>query len=303
MIPNRFPRSKGHLREKCESYPLGGGVHPFFRAKCYNGKHLPSTNKKSPEELRDVAHLMLMKASSPPVRSSNSRVSSVSTSAQIWEIFLLPRANVKGNWYIKLLKALLHLLAHHVFSLAIIIPLAYKRLRKWWNETIVPRFFPRLSSSVFSCLQASFDLEEDEYSTIYLYFSLRHFQEFHLMYIYRRLYNICTIYSTNLTEVRKDGSKSTFGLTFFEGNNKDSDIHPTFKKKLTLKPKKKVMSSHEEWSPLRESLCLGVPCHNQPDMQSGKLNRFAAPETVKVGRSRSGFLLGWVLVTFQGWNC
>lgn len=188
------------------------------------------------------------------------------------------------------------------FSL-LIIPLAYKRLRKWWNETIVPQFFPRLSSSVFSCLQASFDLEEDEYSTIYLYFSLRHFQEFHLMYIYRRLYNICTIYSTNLTEVRKDGSKSTFGLTFFEGNNKDSDIHPTFKKKLTLKPKKKVMSSHEEWSPLRESLCLGVPCHNQPDMQSGKLNRFAAPETVKVGRSRSGFLLGWVLVTFQGWNC
>ena len=232
MIPNRFPRSKGHLCEKCESYPLEGGVHPFFGAKYDNGKHLPSTNKKSPEELRDVAHLMLMKASSPPVRSSNSRVSSVSTSAQIWEIFLLPRANVKGNWYIKLLKALLHLLAHHVFSLAIIIPLAYKRLRKWWNETIFPRFFPRLSSSVFSCLQASFDLDEDEYSTIYLYFSLRHFQEFHLVYIYiftgDYIYYVQYI-STNLTEVRKDGSKSTFGLTFF-GNNKDADIHPASKK-------------------------------------------------------------------------
>ena len=220
----------------------GGGVHPFFRAKCYNGKHLPSTNKKSPEELRDVAHLMLMKASSPPVRSSNSRVSWVSTSnAAYWNIsnrqnewtgfFSVATGQCQRELIYKTPESSSASSCSPYFSL-VIMPLAYKRLRKWRNETS----FPRLSSSVFSCLQASFHLDEDEWGifknsiwcTVYIY-----------IYIYRRLYNICTIYSTNLTEVRKAGSKSTFGLTFFEGNNKDSDIHPASKKNNSpLNPKK-----------------------------------------------------------------
>ena len=86
---------------------LGGGgftllIHFFLKnKKTENTSQVPKKtpnklkSKNQKKRLRDVAHLMLMKASSPPVRSSNSRVSWVSTSAQMWrmKIYQIARMN------------------------------------------------------------------------------------------------------------------------------------------------------------------------------------------------------------------
>ena len=239
----------------------GRGESPFFSGKIWQQKTRPKYQNKitrrnsrkkisTKKWLRDVAHLMLMKASSPPVRSSNSSVSWVSTSnVTYWNIsnrqnewtgfFSVATGQCQRELIYKTPESSSASSCSPYFSL-VIMPLAYKRLRKWWNETIFAQIFPRLSSSVFSCLQVSFDLDEDESSTIYLYFSLRRFQEFHLVYIYRRLYNICTIYSTNLTWSERMALNQLLDWPFLKGNNKDSDIHPASKKKNSpLNPKKK----------------------------------------------------------------
>ena len=193
----------------------------------------------------------------PPWRSSKSRVSSVSTSAQIWGFFCCHGPMLKGI-DIYSLKALLHLLAHHVFSLAIIIPLAYKRLRKWWNETIVPQFF---STAVFKRLQLSSSFFWSRRRRVFYNIFVLFIEAFSRIPFNVYLPGDYIIYVPYILQTWQRSERMALNQLldwpFLKVTIRILIYIPTFKKKLTLKPKKKVMSSHEEWSPLRESLCLG----------------------------------------------